>query len=197
MLRKGREEEQNEQDGKEVAEGRGGGGGGGGRRGGRGAALDSLPAQAVSECSSIVFREGIEDLLRACQEAQPPVPVFIMSAGLQNVIEEILRQRLPFELAPTTVVVSNSMCFDEGGSLVGFSEPVIHMFNKTSALVPQDLLVCSQLARGASRCIERARTLAQGGGTGVEFACGRFRRRPPARPRAGGGDRWRRLTARS
>eukprot|EP00429_Kryptoperidinium_foliaceum_P096272 CAMPEP_0176243290 /NCGR_PEP_ID=MMETSP0121_2-20121125/30848_1 /TAXON_ID=160619 /ORGANISM="Kryptoperidinium foliaceum, Strain CCMP 1326" /LENGTH=138 /DNA_ID=CAMNT_0017582879 /DNA_START=12 /DNA_END=428 /DNA_ORIENTATION=- len=73
-----------------------------------------------------------------------------MSAGLQNVIEEILRQRLPFELAPTTVVVSNSMCFDEGGSLVGFSEPVIHMFNKTSALVPQEL---HPLLEGKRRCL--------------------------------------------
>lgn len=106
--------------------------------------------KAVEDCSSIMFRDGMEDFLRACQEAQPPVPVFIMSAGLKNVIEEILRQRLSFELAPTTVVVSNGMLFDDMGHLAGFSEPLIHMFNKSAAFLPEDV---RPLLDGRRRCL--------------------------------------------
>jgi len=92
-------------------------------------------AAAVSSCETIVLRDGVVDLLRKCQEASPPIPVAIMSAGLGDVIEEFLRQRLPFPLAETTTVVSNKMIFDDDGKLVGFSEPLLHMFNKTGAII--------------------------------------------------------------
>jgi len=94
--------------------------------------------KAVSNCTTIQLRDGIADFIRLCQEAMPPIPVLIMSAGLGDVIEEFLKQHLPFDLAPTTRVVSNRMCFNDEGRLTGFSEPLLHMFNKTAEFVPED-----------------------------------------------------------
>eukprot|EP00913_Durusdinium_trenchii_P030044 g28154.t1 len=50
---------------------------------------------------------------------------------------EFLRQALPFPLQESTHVVSNRMVFDETGRLVNFSEPLLHMFNKTAAFFPE------------------------------------------------------------
>ena len=86
--------------------------------------------QAVAQSQTINLRPGMQQLIEHCQMHDPPIPFFIMSAGLGDVIEEFLRQRVPFELAPTTLVASNRMIFDDGGKLVDFSEPLLHMFNK-------------------------------------------------------------------
>jgi len=94
---------------------------------------------AVAECRSIELRCRMQELLLHCQEASPPVPVVIMSAGLGDVIEIFLQQALPFELAPTTMVVSNRMNFDDDGRLEAFSEPLLHMFNKSAAFMPSSL----------------------------------------------------------
>lgn len=107
-------------------------------------------AEAVAACRSIQLREGIVELLRICQEATPPIPFLVMSAGLGDVIEEILRQRLPFAMAPSTMVVSNRMQFNEEGRLVGFSDPLLHMFNKTAAFFPE---ATSQLVSGYECCL--------------------------------------------
>ncbi|CAE8689414.1 unnamed protein product [Polarella glacialis] len=108
-------------------------------------------ASAVSSCPTICLREGMLELLR-CHKAEPAIPVLIMSAGLGDVIEEFLRQTLPFSLASTTLVVSNRMVFDEGegGRLVDFSEPLLHMFNKSFAFWPED---ARALAVGKKRCL--------------------------------------------
>jgi len=93
--------------------------------------------RAVTSCDTIQLREGMAEFLQRCQDSSPPIPVLIMSAGLGDVIEEFLRQRLPFELKPSTMVVSNRMNFDTDGRLIGFSEPLLHMFNKTAAFMPE------------------------------------------------------------
>eukprot|EP00419_Tripos_fusus_P054406 CAMPEP_0172811572 /NCGR_PEP_ID=MMETSP1075-20121228/9503_1 /TAXON_ID=2916 /ORGANISM="Ceratium fusus, Strain PA161109" /LENGTH=284 /DNA_ID=CAMNT_0013651017 /DNA_START=62 /DNA_END=913 /DNA_ORIENTATION=- len=105
---------------------------------------------AVAECRSIELRCRMQELLLRCQEASPPVPVVIMSAGLGDVIEIFLQQALPFELAPTTMVVSNRMNFDEGGRLVAFSEPLLHMFNKSAAFLPPSV---QELLDSRSHCL--------------------------------------------
>ncbi|CAE7029489.1 NT5C3B [Symbiodinium natans] len=107
-------------------------------------------AGAVAGCQTIRPREGMFDFLRSCQEHVPAIPVIIMSAGLGDVIEEFLRQTLPFERAPTTHVVSNRMVFNEEGRLVDFSEPLLHMFNKTAAFLPE---ACRELAKGKRQCL--------------------------------------------
>ena len=57
-----------------------------------------------------------------------------MSAGLGDVIEEFLHQRLPFALADSTHVVSNRMVFDSTGRLADFSEPLLHMWGCLEAV---------------------------------------------------------------
>eukprot|EP00933_Yihiella_yeosuensis_P080572 TRINITY_DN94025_c0_g1_i1.p1 TRINITY_DN94025_c0_g1~~TRINITY_DN94025_c0_g1_i1.p1 ORF type:complete len:241 (+),score=36.38 TRINITY_DN94025_c0_g1_i1:91-723(+) len=107
-------------------------------------------AGSVSSCETIRIRHGMDDLIRHCQEANPVIPVLIMSAGLGEVIEEFLRQKLPFPIAPTTHVVSNRMVFDDSGSLKNFSEPLLHMFNKTAAFLPDS---SKSLAEGKRHCL--------------------------------------------
>jgi len=107
-------------------------------------------ATAVADCSTIQLRDGVQEFLRQCQEAKPPIPVLIMSAGLGDVIEEFLRQRLPFPLAPTTVVVSNRLYFDSSGQLTAFSEPLMHMFNKTAAFFDANV---RKLIEGCKMCM--------------------------------------------
>lgn len=115
----------------------------------QGITRDQLKA-VVAECRSIQLREGFADFLQSCQDAQPPVPVLIMSAGLGDVIEEFLNSALPFALASTTMVVSNRFHFDDGGNMVGFSEPLLHMFNKSAAWLPDK---AQHLVRGCSHCL--------------------------------------------
>lgn len=105
---------------------------------------------AVVTCDTIMLRDCVADFLRSCQDASPPVPVLIMSAGLGDVIEEFLKKSLPFQLAPTTRVVSNMMVFDGEGHLVAFSEPLMHMFNKTAAFLPDS---CRNLVAGRKHCL--------------------------------------------
>ena len=95
--------------------------------------------EAVAKCDSIALRPGMQQLMLHCQTHKPPIPFFIMSAGLGNVIEEFLAQTLPFPMADTTAVVSNQMKFDDEGKLNGFSEPLLHMFNKNVAVLPEDV----------------------------------------------------------
>mmetsp|Transcript_50406 Transcript_50406/g.155913 ORF Transcript_50406/g.155913 Transcript_50406/m.155913 type:complete len:292 (+) Transcript_50406:136-1011(+) len=105
---------------------------------------------AVAECTAIELRDGIADLILRCQKASPPIPVIVMSAGLGDVIEDFLQLRLPFELAPTTMVVSNRMSFDGDGRLSGFSEPLLHMFNKTAKFMPD---AGRELVKGRGHCL--------------------------------------------
>uniref|UniRef100_A0A3Q3GIY4 5'-nucleotidase n=1 Tax=Kryptolebias marmoratus TaxID=37003 RepID=A0A3Q3GIY4_KRYMA len=59
---------------------------------------------------------------------QHNVPVFIFSAGLGDVLEEIIRQSGVYH--PNIKVVSNFMDFDDNGILRGFKGELIHVYNK-------------------------------------------------------------------
>ena len=98
---------------------------------------------AVRDAACLALREGAATLLSEL-EAQS-VPTLIFSAGLADVLEEVMRQKYDQRFPHlTTHVVSNRMIFEadsndvssgnEGKSdndrLVGFSEPLLHMFNK-------------------------------------------------------------------
>ena len=111
----------------------GGGGGGGGVR-------------------QLALRPGCAELVSSLQAAG--VPLLLFSAGLADVLAEIMAQHFAEPLAPSTFIVSNQMRWaDEeevaeegvgggegaeglevaqqrGPRLVGFSEPLLHMFNK-------------------------------------------------------------------
>ncbi|XP_021095994.1 7-methylguanosine phosphate-specific 5'-nucleotidase isoform X1 [Heterocephalus glaber] len=59
------------------------------------------------------------------------IPLFIFSAGIGDILEEVIRQR--GALHPNTHIVSNYMDFGDDGLLQGFKAPLIHIFNKNSS----------------------------------------------------------------
>ena len=82
----------------------------------------------------VIMRDGSLDLLSVLQTNA--VPLIVFSAGLADIIERILNDRFSSPLPPTIRVVSNRMSFSSSGLLESFSEPLIHMFNKSQAAVP-------------------------------------------------------------
>ncbi|GJP30557.1 hypothetical protein CLOM_g3809 [Closterium sp. NIES-68] len=83
-------------------------------------------SQSVAAANT-AFRDGFSDTL-ALLEAHG-VPLLIFSAGLADVIEELLHQQLPRSFSNVRVV-SNRMQFDESGRLVAFPGRIIHVLNK-------------------------------------------------------------------
>ncbi|XP_059628524.1 uncharacterized protein LOC132271222 isoform X2 [Cornus florida] len=79
------------------------------------------------ENSTIAFREGVVELFELLEERD--VPVLIFSAGLADVIEEVLRQKLHRSFK-NVKIVSNRMVFDQHGRLVSFKGKTIHVLNK-------------------------------------------------------------------
>eukprot|EP01062_Namystynia_karyoxenos_P067199 TRINITY_DN61096_c0_g1_i1.p1 TRINITY_DN61096_c0_g1~~TRINITY_DN61096_c0_g1_i1.p1 ORF type:complete len:334 (+),score=100.56 TRINITY_DN61096_c0_g1_i1:74-1075(+) len=97
---------------------------------------EDCPRRAAESCPRVCLREGAKELIFTCQNAG--IPVVVLSAGMGNVIEVLLRRLLPFPVAPTTHLVSNWMVFEEG-RLTGFTKPLMHMFNKSLAFAPSDV----------------------------------------------------------
>ncbi|XFF88433.1 hypothetical protein AB1E18_014652 [Capra hircus] len=64
--------------------------------------------------------------------SQNNIPLFIFSAGIGDVLEEMIRQRKVFH--PNIHIVSNYMEFDEDGFLKGFKGQLIHTYNKNSSV---------------------------------------------------------------
>jgi 5'-nucleotidase len=63
------------------------------------------------------------------------IPITVLSAGISDVIEDILKlERIPIDDVSEVMVVGNRMIFNDSGKHVGFSEPVIHSLNKRDAL---------------------------------------------------------------
>nr|XP_019938605.1 PREDICTED: 7-methylguanosine phosphate-specific 5'-nucleotidase-like isoform X1 [Paralichthys olivaceus] len=82
-------------------------------------------AQAVKE-SSAMLRDGYKVFFERLAEQQ--VPLLILSAGVGDVLEEVIRQNHVFH--PNVHVVSNYMDFDQTGVLQAFKGQLIHTFNK-------------------------------------------------------------------
>lgn len=77
--------------------------------------------------SVIDFRDGVIQLFEILEKNG--VPVLIFSAGLADIIEEVLRQKLQRNFK-NIEVVSNRMIFDDKGNLTGFRGKTIHVLNK-------------------------------------------------------------------
>ncbi|KAG8512880.1 7-methylguanosine phosphate-specific 5'-nucleotidase, partial [Galemys pyrenaicus] len=82
-------------------------------------------AQVVQE-SSAMLREGYRTFFNTLH--QNGIPLFIFSAGIGDILEEIIRQMKVFH--PNIHIVSNYMDFDEDGFLQGFRGQLIHTYNK-------------------------------------------------------------------
>ncbi|XP_031258905.1 7-methylguanosine phosphate-specific 5'-nucleotidase A [Pistacia vera] len=77
--------------------------------------------------ASIAFREGVVELFEFLEERD--IPVLVFSAGLADIIEEVLRQKV-HKSFKNFKIVSNRMIFNEDGCLVSFRGKIIHTLNK-------------------------------------------------------------------
>ncbi|KAE9612145.1 hypothetical protein Lal_00022271 [Lupinus albus] len=77
--------------------------------------------------ANIAFREGVVELFEFLEERD--IPVLIFSAGLADIIEEVLRSKL-HRTFKNVRIVSNRMVFDDDGRLVSFKGKLIHSLNK-------------------------------------------------------------------
>ncbi|XP_053117605.1 cytosolic 5'-nucleotidase 3A isoform X2 [Hemicordylus capensis] len=82
-------------------------------------------AEIVRE-SDVMLKEGYENFFDKLHEHN--IPVFIFSAGIGDILEEIIHQAGIYH--PNVKVVSNFMDFDENGILKGFKGELIHVYNK-------------------------------------------------------------------
>ncbi|XP_061446677.1 7-methylguanosine phosphate-specific 5'-nucleotidase isoform X1 [Rhineura floridana] len=87
-------------------------------------------AQIVKE-SDVMLRDHFNILFDKLHQSR--VPLFIFSAGVGDVLEEIIRQAGVFY--PNVSVVSNYMDFDDSGVLQGFKGPLIHTYNKNNSVL--------------------------------------------------------------
>ncbi|NXE55960.1 5NT3B nucleotidase, partial [Casuarius casuarius] len=87
-------------------------------------------AQIVRE-SDVMLRDGFNELFDQLHKYS--VPLFIFSAGVGDILEEIIRQANVFH--PNVNVVSNYMDFDDNGVLKCFKGPLIHTYNKNHTVL--------------------------------------------------------------
>ncbi|XP_026699623.1 cytosolic 5'-nucleotidase 3A [Athene cunicularia] len=74
----------------------------------------------------VKIREGYENFFDKLSEHN--IPVFIFSAGIGDILEEVIHQAGVYH--SNVKVVSNFMDFDENGILKGFKGELIHVYNK-------------------------------------------------------------------
>uniref|UniRef100_A0A8C7EPA4 5'-nucleotidase n=1 Tax=Neovison vison TaxID=452646 RepID=A0A8C7EPA4_NEOVI len=89
----------------------------------------ALPKAKLKEIvaeSDVMLKEGYENFFDKLQEYG--IPVFIFSAGIGDILEEVIHQAGVYH--PNITVVSNFMDFDDNGVLKGFKGELIHVFNK-------------------------------------------------------------------
>lgn len=76
---------------------------------------------------SIELRSEVDKVLEKCRDLD--VPFLVFSAGIGNIIEQILKKRqLYFD---NMHIVSNMMKFNDEDVCIGFNDPLIHVFNKS------------------------------------------------------------------
>lgn len=99
--------------------------------------------QAVAGCRDFRLRQGVQELFQIAEKRA--IPVVVLSAGLGNIIEEVLLQRMPHNNGdvgrpwPNVRVLSNTLLWDASGHHRAFTEPLIHMFNKGLIDAPADV----------------------------------------------------------
>ncbi|KAJ4970147.1 hypothetical protein NE237_003246 [Protea cynaroides] len=104
-----------------------------------GLTLDTIKRSVAD--AKIEFREGVVELLKLLEERG--VPVLILSAGLADVIEEVLRQKL-HRFPKNVKIVSNQMVFSKEGRLVSFKGKTVHILNKNEHALDMASSVCDQ-----------------------------------------------------
>jgi len=82
--------------------------------------------QDMIGASNVELREGTEKMMNHLLKNN--IPVLVLSAGLGDLVEEILRYYKVYH--SNVKVVSNFLDYDEEGNIVGLAGDVIHVFNK-------------------------------------------------------------------
>lgn len=104
---------------------------------------------AVEGCHDFRLRSGVEEVFQIAYKHG--IPVVVLSAGLGNIIEEIIRQRIRKPSGEVGTpwknvrVLSNTLLWNSNGHHQGFTEPLIHMFNKGLRDAPSEI---KELLRG-------------------------------------------------
>ncbi|GAV72770.1 UMPH-1 domain-containing protein, partial [Cephalotus follicularis] len=80
----------------------------------------------------IAFRDGVVELFKILEERD--IPILVFSAGLADIIEEVLKQKL-HKSFKNVKIVSNRMVFDNDGRLVSFKGKTIHSLNKNELYI--------------------------------------------------------------
>jgi 5'-nucleotidase len=99
--------------------------------------------KAVADCGQFRLRPGVQEAFQILHNKN--IPVIILSAGVGNVIEEVVTQCIEKpngclgEAWSNVHVLSNNMLWGDEGQFVEFSEPLIHMFNKSLQDAPHTL----------------------------------------------------------
>jgi len=84
------------------------------------------------ELSTIQLRDNVQDTFRMLHRHQ--IPVLVFSAGIGNVIEELLRKY--GILYPNVEIISNFMEFNaKDGALLGYKDLMVHPLNKNEAVL--------------------------------------------------------------
>ncbi|KAJ1135839.1 hypothetical protein NDU88_002269 [Pleurodeles waltl] len=81
--------------------------------------------------SDAMLREGYDLFFNGLYHSN--IPLFIFSAGIGDILEEIIRQAGVFH--DNVKVISNYMDFNENGVLIGFKGELIHTFNKDNSVL--------------------------------------------------------------
>lgn len=82
--------------------------------------------QGMIKSSNVELREGTEQMMNHL--LKNTVPVLVLSAGLGDLVEEILQYYKVYH--SNVKVVSNFLDYDEEGNIIGLAGDVIHVFNK-------------------------------------------------------------------
>lgn len=106
-----------------------------------GEALTPALLDSTAQASQVVLRPGFEEIYELTRVKG--APLIVCSAGLGNVVRALLKHRLCSAEAVASVdtlpIVSNWLQFDDAGRVCGFSEPLLHMFNKDGHFIRQQL----------------------------------------------------------
>ncbi|GAA5810364.1 hypothetical protein MFLAVUS_003785 [Mucor flavus] len=89
--------------------------------------LNKTDLRIMAEQARLEIRPGVDKILVDCKETD--IPFLVFSAGIGNIIEEILKGANMFY--DNMHIVSNMMVFDDNDVCVDFKEPLIHVFNKS------------------------------------------------------------------
>lgn len=89
----------------------------------------------VTTNKNIQLRKGVQEFFELCKKLE--IPIVVMSAGLGDVLNEVLKHQLVGEFE--WGVAANSFEWSEAGEIVGVKPPLVHMFNKGWAGVSQEI----------------------------------------------------------